>query len=41
MEEWFHENNPKHEVNAANALVTETLELIQKVFPQWDKVRNK
>jgi hypothetical protein len=33
MEEWFNKNNPKQEVNTANALVTETLELIQKVFP--------
>jgi hypothetical protein len=41
MEEWFHKNNPKQKVNAANALVTETLELIQKVFPQWDKDGNK
>ncbi len=41
MEEWFHENNPKQDVNAANALITETLELTQKVFPRWDKNGNK
>jgi hypothetical protein len=28
MEEWFHENNMKDEVNLANSLVAETLELL-------------
>jgi hypothetical protein len=28
MEEWFHENNLKEEVNLANCLVSETLELL-------------
>jgi hypothetical protein len=41
MEEWFHENNLKDEVNLANSLVAETLELLHTCFPQWDKDSNK
>ncbi len=41
MEEWFHENNLKDEVNLANSLVAETLELLHTYFPQWDKDGNK
>jgi hypothetical protein len=33
MEEWFHENNLKQEVNSANSLVAETLELLYTCFP--------
>jgi hypothetical protein len=33
MEEWFHENNLKDEVNSANSLVAETLELLHTCFP--------
>jgi hypothetical protein len=33
MEEWFHNNNLKREVNLANALVTKTFEMVQNVFP--------
>ncbi len=33
MEEWFHENNLKDEVNLANSLVAETLELLHICFP--------
>ncbi len=40
MEEWFHENNLKEEVNLANRLVAETLELLHTCFPQWDKHGN-
>jgi hypothetical protein len=32
MEEWFHDNNIKREVNLANSLVYKTLEMIQNVF---------
>ena len=38
---WFHENNLKQEVNLANSLVAETLELLHTCFPQWDKEGNK
>jgi hypothetical protein len=41
MEEWFHENNLKQEVNSANSLVAETLELLHTCFPRWDKEGNK
>jgi hypothetical protein len=41
MEEWFHDNNLTREVNLANSLVNKTLEMIQNVFPQWDKGGNK
>jgi hypothetical protein len=41
MEEWFHDNNIKREVNLANSLVNKTLEMIQNVFPQWDKDVNE
>jgi hypothetical protein len=33
MEEWFHENNLKDEVNLANSHVAETLELLHTCFP--------
>jgi hypothetical protein len=33
MEEGFHENNLKEEVNSANSLVAETLELLHTHFP--------
>ncbi len=33
MEVWFHENNMKDEVNSANSLVAETLELLRTCFP--------
>jgi hypothetical protein len=33
MEEWFHENNLKEEVNLADSLVAETLELLHACFP--------
>jgi hypothetical protein len=33
MEEWFHQNNTKDEVNLANSLVAETLELLHTCFP--------
>jgi hypothetical protein len=33
MEEWFHEINLKDEVNSANSLVAETLELLHTCFP--------
>jgi hypothetical protein len=33
VEEWFHENNLKDEVNSANSLVAETLELLCTCFP--------
>jgi hypothetical protein len=32
MEEWFHKNNLKQEVNLANSLVAETLELLHTCF---------
>jgi hypothetical protein len=41
MEQWFHENNLKQEVNSANCLVAETLELLHTCFLQWDKEGNK
>jgi hypothetical protein len=41
MEEWFHDNNLKEEVNSANSLVAETLELLHTCFPQWDKDGNE
>jgi hypothetical protein len=41
MEKWFHDNNLKREVNLANALVTKTPEMIQNVFPWWDKDGNE
>jgi hypothetical protein len=41
LEEWFHQNNMKDEVNLPNSLVTETLELLDTCFPQWDKDSNK
>jgi hypothetical protein len=33
MEDWFRENNLKEEVNSANSLVAETLELLHTCFP--------
>ncbi len=33
MEEWFHKNNVKEEVNSANSLVAEILELLHSCFP--------
>jgi hypothetical protein len=33
MEEWYHENHLKVEVNSANSLVAEILELLQTCFP--------
>jgi hypothetical protein len=33
MEEWFHNNNLKDEVNSAISLVAETLELLHTCFP--------
>jgi len=39
MEELFHKNNSKEEVILANSLVAETLKLLHKCFPQWDKKR--
>ncbi len=33
MEEWFHENNMKDEVDLATSLVAETLELLHTCFP--------
>ncbi len=41
MEEWFHNSNIKREVNLANSLVNKTLEMIQNVFPWWDKDWNE
>jgi hypothetical protein len=41
MEEWFHENNLKNEVNSANSLVAKTLELLHTCFPRWDKDSNE
>ncbi len=41
MEEWFHKNYLKDEVNSADSLVAETLELLHTCFPQWDKDGNK
>jgi hypothetical protein len=41
MEEWFHGNNLKEEVNLANSLVAETLESLHTCFPRWDKDSNK
>lgn len=36
MEEWFHQSNPKDEVNAARTLIAYTIELMQFVFPRQD-----
>ncbi len=33
VESWFHKNNMKDEVNSANSLVAETLELLHTFFP--------
>jgi hypothetical protein len=41
MEEWFQENNLNKEVNLANSLVAEILDLLHTFFPQWDKDSNK
>jgi hypothetical protein len=42
MEEWFHKNDLKDEVNSANrSLVAETLELLHTCFLRWDKDGNK
>ncbi len=41
MKEWFHENNMKDEVNLANSLVAETLELLHTCFPGWNKDGNE
>jgi hypothetical protein len=41
MEEWFHKNNLKDEVNSAYSFVAETLELLYTCFPQWDKDGNE
>jgi hypothetical protein len=41
MEEWSHNNNCKHKVNSAEALVFEILELLHHAFPKWDKDGNK
>ncbi len=32
MEEWFHKNNLKEEVNSANSLVAKTIELLHTCF---------
>jgi hypothetical protein len=34
MEEWFHQSNPKDEVNAACPLIAYTIKLMQVVFPR-------
>jgi hypothetical protein len=41
MEEWFHKNNLKQEVNSAEALVGFNLELLHHGFPRWDKDRSE
>jgi len=33
MEEWFHDSNPKDEVNNARPLITKVLQLLQDLFP--------
>jgi hypothetical protein len=34
MEEWFHQSNPKNEVNSACSLIACTIKLMQFVFPR-------
>ncbi len=34
MEEWFHQSNPKEEVNGARPLIVHTIKLMQFVFPR-------
>jgi hypothetical protein len=33
MEEWFHKNNMKDEVDSANSLIAETLKILHTCFP--------
>ena len=36
MEEWFHNSNPKEEVNSARPTIAHTIRLMQNVFPRLD-----
>ena len=34
MEEWFHDSNPKEEVNNAKPLIAKVLQALQELFPR-------
>jgi hypothetical protein len=34
MDEWFHDSNPKEEVNNAKPLIAKVLQALQKLFPR-------
>jgi len=34
MEQWFHDSNPKEEVNNARPLIAKVLQLLQDLFPR-------
>ena len=34
MEQWFHDSNPKEEVNNARPLIAKVLQILQDLFPR-------